>query len=683
MKLKRKFLNRMKDKWYRDNVIAITIAFVLISFLSIGYSVLSQNLNVQGDLVIRADKEIRITRIENTYSSCGYDVYNAKYSEDTITINGDMPQLNCYLLYDVTINNNTISLMEVTDIEEQLYNNSDILYEFIDMEIGTVIPAAGSKTFQIKFYYDPGLIALPSSTEISSVFKFSFGYSTYVRYNIDFVQEGLVLLFDARNNSGHGYDSNYDGWVDLIGTNDGTLLGNPTWGKNYLEFDGVDDKVSFAGNISERYTIISTFQADLTHNAPYQRIYSDSPFPSLLLQISGLNKMAWLYGHGKDIVFPNSVKLHGLIQTAMTFDGTEISLYVNGEYVSSIASTTNAVSTLTAYLGGREDLDRQFKGKIYNFMIYDRVLTNSEITSNYNADVKSRNIPIRTLAHLNKIGSGEIITVDNTDYLFGSSMRYVVEENLSFSYPGIWQPNINSDGSIYTYDKIITITNTLDNSIHYYQNQLYVTEDNAIKDGLVLHYDTLNNTGSGYSSTTTTWKDLKGNNDGTIFGSAVWSANALNFDGIDDRVEYIGNITPNYSFVVTVKPELNTPHPRIFAENPFPSIYIHSTNKRISFYGQGLDSSFSPSYIPSTLVPTYIVVTYDGQKIKLYVDGIKIGELSTTIPPTSTAIAYLGSRDTNDRQYEGQIYDFMIYDRVLSDFEIEKSYITNKVKYGN
>jgi len=48
---------------------------------------------------------------------------------------------------------------------------------------------------------------------------------------------------------------------------------------------------------------------------------------------------------------------------------------------------------------------------------------------------------------------------------------------------------------------VITVKNTIDSSVKYYQNQLEVTKNNAIKDGLVLHYDSINNIGSGlYSS---------------------------------------------------------------------------------------------------------------------------------------------------------------------------------------
>ena len=44
-------------------------------------------------------------------------------------------------------------------------------------------------------------------------------------------------------------------------------------------------------------------------------------------------------------------------------------------------------------------------------------------------------------------------------------------------------------------------------------------EPQYVTDGLVLHYDVINNTGVGHSSSTIKWKDLSGNeNDGNVTG---------------------------------------------------------------------------------------------------------------------------------------------------------------------
>ena len=64
-----------------------------------------------------------------------------------------------------------------------------------------------------------------------------------------------------------------------------------------------------------------------------------------------------------------------------------------------------------------------------------------------------------------------------------------------------------------------------------------------IEEGLILHYDAINNTGEGdekHSTTTTTWKDLSANgNDGTLkyfdtTEESGWKDSYLKFDGIND-----------------------------------------------------------------------------------------------------------------------------------------------------
>lgn len=76
------------------------------------------------------------------------------------------------------------------------------------------------------------------------------------------------------------------------------------------------------------------------------------------------------------------------------------------------------------------------------------------------------------------------------------------------------------------------------------------TEDDYVKDGLIVLYDGENNTGNGHDATTTTWKNLAPSgsiNDGKLvnidFNNSGWTLNSLVLDGIDDwvRMSYIYN----------------------------------------------------------------------------------------------------------------------------------------------
>ena len=57
----------------------------------------------------------------------------------------------------------------------------------------------------------------------------------------------------------------------------------------------------------------------------------------------------------------------------------------------------------------------------------------------------------------------------------------------------------------------------------------------VVSNGLYRYYDGVNNTGSGHSSSTTTWKDLSGHSNGTI-EEGTWKSNAIGFDGGSGQV---------------------------------------------------------------------------------------------------------------------------------------------------
>ena len=71
-----------------------------------------------------------------------------------------------------------------------------------------------------------------------------------------------------------------------------------------------------------------------------------------------------------------------------------------------------------------------------------------------------------------------------------------------------------------------------------------------IKNGLIIQYDAINNTGNGHSKDTTVLKNLAGNSeyDGKIIGATV-NSNYISFDGKDDYIA-IGQVD---SSVITIE----------------------------------------------------------------------------------------------------------------------------------
>ena len=83
----------------------------------------------------------------------------------------------------------------------------------------------------------------------------------------DYVQDGLMLHYDAVKNTKNGHDKSSTTWYDLSGNNNnGTLNGNVTWTEDGLYFDGTDDWVSIGKMNYDNITI----EAVIMHNRKEQ-----------------------------------------------------------------------------------------------------------------------------------------------------------------------------------------------------------------------------------------------------------------------------------------------------------------------------------------------------------------------------------------------------------------------------
>ena len=200
------------------------------------------------------------------------------------------------------------------------------------------------------------------------------------------VTDGLVFAVDAANYQ--SYPGSGTTWSDLSGNgNHATLINGPTFNPNgYIQFDGSNDLVNtnmFGGRnpSTSPFTVQAIIRSntlagqrlwiDATGNGANQRFYSafddggDNP-----LGIQGspysdftLNNTNWTY------------------QT-IVMDGSIAQSYRNG-----IPSYTKSYTSYTLYgdivIGGRSGYN--WLGDIAFVKIYNRALTASEVSQNYNA----------------------------------------------------------------------------------------------------------------------------------------------------------------------------------------------------------------------------------------------------------------------------------------------------------
>ena len=179
MKKRRRF-NKLRElgkhKWYRQNIMVFLLCLAIISSLTIGYAALSQNLNIEGRVIVRADLDARITdiRINQEATTCGYEQFQPNFTTDTFTTNLVLPQLDCIIVYTLTFRNRSAFYIEITDIIEELFNNSNMMFEFSNLEIGDIIYPNQTRTTGITFKYRPGVTELPSQTNLGAIIRLTW-----------------------------------------------------------------------------------------------------------------------------------------------------------------------------------------------------------------------------------------------------------------------------------------------------------------------------------------------------------------------------------------------------------------------------------------------------------------------------------------------------------------------------
>ena len=240
------------------------------------------------------------------------------------------------------------------------------------------------------------------------------------------------------------------------------------------------------------------------------------------------------------------------------------------------------------------------------------------------------------------------------------------------------------------------------------------TYNGYIQDSLVLWYDGYANTGHTRSNSSTTWKDLSGNNnDGTLNGG-TWNYNYLSFDGVDDTVltnMYLANDLPadsDRTLSITLKinsvPYTNTTYGNtgvLFGGAHYSGmgiVWLRKTqDSLIEIRGFTRPSSnYGEPLILRDNFPTNILnITYvnkkDTKKLITYVNGVKIVDSNLVIGEYAYA-STIGNIGINKAQiYSGNystsyanmnVYSAKIYNKALTEDEVMHNYLYDKQTFN-
>jgi hypothetical protein len=362
------------NNWYRCSLIFSSTLSGSFQFkIDLGTTTVNQGLFVYG-----AQLEIGTTATDYTPTTT-----TAKTRVLSSTTNTNITGLGTYYSsgFDENIGFTTFLPANISPPYDPVYD-----------EFGGTLFGAGQGRY-MRQYTDKSVIVY---NEIDEVTDFR-----------DIVRTGLVLDLDAAQPL--SYKGTGTSWNDLSGTgNNGTLVNTPTYDTSgYFNFDYTQsESVSFSSSSSIQFLNRSAYTLEAwvypTRNpgaANYTGIFdredtstgsrdgynifflgsatTDTYFYTERF-VAGVNGFTF-------ITLNQSVSVNNWSHIVATYDGTTLTLYRNGSSVGTPATTTgnitNTSKTLTVGVRG----GNYFGGRIANAKIYNRALTATEITQNYNA----------------------------------------------------------------------------------------------------------------------------------------------------------------------------------------------------------------------------------------------------------------------------------------------------------
>lgn len=213
----------------------------------------------------------------------------------------------------------------------------------------------------------------------------------------NYITDGLKIWYDGIKNSESGHDSSSTTWKNLAGsTYTGTLVNNPTWGENYLNFEGTNNYVAIDQLNQNKYTIeiITTPTLYTTELTVLVGNYENGGF-GIETKEGKFRNFAYINGAYVQALAPNIYTVNTTYSVVATFDGFDLKLYIDGVEVA-MWSTNNetligypenaTIMAIGANPYGTTASGNEYKAKIYSVRIYDRSLSLEEIQRNYQMD---------------------------------------------------------------------------------------------------------------------------------------------------------------------------------------------------------------------------------------------------------------------------------------------------------
>jgi hypothetical protein len=234
--------------------------------------------------------------------------------------------------------------------------------------------------------------------------------------------------------------------------------------------------------------------------------------------------------------------------------------------------------------------------------------------------------------------------------------------------------------------------------------------EGIVTDGLIFNLDA--GFTPSYPKSGTTWYDVSVNtNNGTLTNGPTYSGNdggGIVFDGTNDYIDLGSPSELNFggkkditicqfikvsSFSTSNMTSLMWEDVRGGNGNePVTMRYgwFNSAIKKVTFllaFGNNLETILDSTTVLQTNIIYYVCGTYDGIKMKIYINGILENEVnenrSLKTPISNDAKWVIGTGEFNtSRWFDGTVYNTQIYNRALSADEVLQNFNAQKGRFG-
>jgi hypothetical protein len=195
---------------------------------------------------------------------------------------------------------------------------------------------------------------------------------------------------------------------DVQGTNRAVLMNDAAFadgvGGQAFSLDGVDDYIQVPSPVNlplgnEPRTIDVWFKTprDLTASTESAIVqYGTANYYQMFGLITSANAPGklYFYGHGSDLSGTTTIQRDTWYHGAVTYDGSTLRLYVNGQLEGSAPMSLNTVMDGNGLTIGYRHEGSRWEGLIDEVGVFDRALTSEEIVAVYNAGSAGRCKPL-------------------------------------------------------------------------------------------------------------------------------------------------------------------------------------------------------------------------------------------------------------------------------------------------